>query len=83
MNIIWSPQALEDLKHLHAYIADESPQAAHALVTHIVDKVARHLADMPLSGRVGRVANTRELVIADTPYIIPYRANGGRTTGGG
>lgn len=27
-------------------------------------------------GRAGRVAGTRELVVADTPYIIPYRVRG-------
>ncbi|ETW95415.1 MAG: hypothetical protein ETSY1_30775 [Candidatus Entotheonella factor] len=26
----------------------------------------------PHLGRVGRVADTRELVITDTPYIVPY-----------
>jgi toxin ParE1/3/4 len=24
-------------------------------------------------GRRGRVAGTRELIVSDTPYIIPYR----------
>jgi len=28
-------------------------------------------------GRVGRVKGTRELVLADIPYIIPYRVVGG------
>ena len=29
-------------------------------------------------GRPGRVLGTRELVIPDTPYIIPYRVRGDR-----
>ena len=31
------------------------------------------LAEQPHQGRAGRVPGTRELVITDTPYIIPYR----------
>ena len=31
------------------------------------------LAASPAIGRPGRVADTRELVIPGTPYIIPYR----------
>ncbi len=31
------------------------------------------LADHPHVGRAGRVLGTRELVIANTPFIIPYR----------
>jgi len=30
----------------------------------------------PAMGRAGRVAGTRELVVAETPYIIPYRVRG-------
>lgn len=32
-----------------------------------------HLADHPAIGRVGRVPGTRELIVAGTPFIIPYR----------
>ncbi|MHC1727559.1 MAG: type II toxin-antitoxin system RelE/ParE family toxin [Syntrophobacteraceae bacterium] len=28
-------------------------------------------------GRAGRVAGTRELVIAGTAYVVPYRVSGG------
>jgi plasmid stabilization system protein ParE len=31
------------------------------------------LADFPATGRVGRINGTREVVLADIPYIIPYR----------
>jgi toxin ParE1/3/4 len=30
----------------------------------------------PALGRAGRVAGTRELVVAEAPYIIPYRVRG-------
>jgi toxin ParE1/3/4 len=29
-------------------------------------------------GRPGRVVGTRELIVPDTPYIIPYRVRGER-----
>ncbi len=31
------------------------------------------LAESPDIGRPGRVAGTRELVLTDIPYIVPYR----------
>ena len=35
------------------------------------------LQEFPAIGRPGRVEGTRELVIADTPYIVPYRVEDG------
>jgi toxin ParE1/3/4 len=31
---------------------------------------------MPNSGRLGRVPNTRELVVTGSPYFLPYRIAG-------
>jgi toxin ParE1/3/4 len=33
---------------------------------------SQRLADYPNLGRPGRVDETRELVVADTPYIVAY-----------
>ena len=38
----------------------------------VVDAVEM-LRDHPHLGRMGRIAGTRELVIPETPYIVPYR----------
>jgi toxin ParE1/3/4 len=34
------------------------------------------LTKHPHIGRAGRVPETRELVVAKTPYIVPYRVRG-------
>jgi toxin ParE1/3/4 len=76
MNIIWSPEATQDLISLRAYIAEESPAGARRIVLHILHTVESLLPDNPHIGRPGRVPGTRELVIAQMPYIVPYRVRG-------
>jgi addiction module RelE/StbE family toxin len=63
---------LDDIKER---IAGDNPAAAARMVARIRDAVS-HLARFPASGRPGRVVGTRELVIAGTPYIVPYRVKG-------
>ena len=73
MNILWSPEAIEDLTSLRGYIAQEDPAAARAVVLHITHNIEQLLPDNPQMGRPGRVPGTRELVIPKTPFIVPYR----------
>ena len=73
MNIVWSPEAIEDLISLRAYITEQSPAAARRMVLRILDAVEHLLPDHPHIGRPGRVPGTRELVVPQTPYIVPYR----------
>ena len=72
MKIKWVRLALIDLDEAAAFISQDNPQAAKRIVTRIRD-AARILSDQPNAGRPGRVHGTRELVIADTPFILPYR----------
>jgi toxin ParE1/3/4 len=76
MNILWSPEAIQDLTSLRAYIAEESPAGARRIVTRILLSIENLLPDNPHIGRPGRVPGTRELVIPRTPYIVPYRLLG-------
>lgn len=72
MRVRWLRTALRNLEHEAAYIANDDPMAA----ARAVDRVRRaidHLSDHPEIGRPGRVAGTRELEVAGTPYVIPYR----------
>jgi toxin ParE1/3/4 len=72
MNIVWSPTARADLRHIEAYIAERNPRAA-AKVAHAILAAVEDLQRFPGIGRPGRVPDTRELVISNTPYVVPYR----------
>ena len=76
MTLIWSPQAIGDLLSIRDYIGEENPEAAQAVVTAIVALIEAQLSRHPHAGRPGRVEGTRELVIPDLPYIVPYRVTG-------
>ena len=65
-----------DLTSIAEHIAQSNPAAALAMWDTIEEQVER-LVDHPRSGRPGRVPETRELVVAGTPYIVIYRI--GRT----
>jgi toxin ParE1/3/4 len=69
MKIVWSRKAIRHLIELRDHIERDSEQNATLVARRIlkaVDLLQRH-------PEMGRVVGTRELVVADTPYIIPYR----------
>jgi len=72
MKIKWVRLALADLDQAAEFISQDNPEAAKRIVKRIRD-AARLLSDHPNGGRPGRVHGTRELVITDTPFILPYR----------
>ncbi|HVC52511.1 MAG TPA: type II toxin-antitoxin system RelE/ParE family toxin [Stellaceae bacterium] len=71
MEIVWLEVALHSLERAREYIAQDNPAAAQRVCERILGAV-RTLADMPNLGRPGRVEDTRELVVAGTPYIVAY-----------
>jgi toxin ParE1/3/4 len=73
---VWSPQALDDLAALRAYIEKDNPEAGKRVALHVIHNVETLLRDHPEMGRPGRVPGTRELVIPGTPFIVPYRLIG-------
>jgi toxin ParE1/3/4 len=75
VKIAWSPAAIADRDAIFDYIETDSPRAAIAVDERIEAAVVR-LAQYPESGRPGRVEGTRELVVNDAPYILPYRVDG-------
>jgi addiction module RelE/StbE family toxin len=70
--IRWTLRALRRLDEIGAYIEQDNTDAAARVVARIVTAVDM-LAELPATGRVGRIKGTREVVLADIPYIIPYR----------
>jgi toxin ParE1/3/4 len=75
VKLVWAQRALEDRRAIFDYIEADDPRAAATVDDRIAAATLR-LIDFPQSGRPGRVEDTRELVIARTPYIAPYRIEG-------
>lgn len=71
MKLLWSAFALADRDGIFTHIEAENPRAAVAIDERIAAS-ARRLVEFPESGRPGRVASTRELVIVGTPYVAAY-----------
>jgi toxin ParE1/3/4 len=71
MKIVWLATAERDLDALTDYIAEENPQAALRMYDTVRRSVDR-LGSFPQIGRIGRVEQTRELVIPKLPYIVVY-----------
>jgi toxin ParE1/3/4 len=75
VKIVWTEPARHDLREIFEYIAEEDPHAARTLLNKIKDHVLL-LLNNPQIGQVGRVEGTRELVLAGTHFILPYRLKG-------
>jgi len=77
MRIFWTRPAQHDLNAIFAYTARDNPRAALRLCNEIEARV-RGLSTYPGLGRPGRIEGTRELILAGTPYIVPYRVKDNR-----
>jgi toxin ParE1/3/4 len=71
MKIVFSPEARNDLRHIHECISQDDPYAASRLAVELVAACDR-LETFPARGRPGRVRGTRELATV-WPYVIVYR----------
>ena len=70
MKLAWTQQARRDRRAIFDYIRHENPMAAIAMDDQFAmaaDQLSRH----PYSGRLGRVAGTREL-LAHPSYLVIY-----------
>ena len=72
MWLVWAQHALADRENIFGHIERDSPRAAGRIDEQIVGAV-RRLIQFPESGRPGRLAGTRELIVPRTPYIVTYR----------
>ncbi len=75
MQVKWLRTALRNLDEEATFIAADDPRAAQLVVERVLNAVEM-LASQPALGRPGRVSGTRELVVAKTRYLIPYRVRG-------
>jgi len=71
--VVWAPQAIEDVEAIRAYVARDSPHYANLVVERIVAAVGR-LETHPLSGRVVREVGDESLrEVIHGSYRIVYR----------
>lgn len=66
----WKAHARNDLFAIVDYIAEDNPTAAQRLLTELESK-ANDLQEHPKLYRPGRVAGTREMIIAKN-YVVVY-----------
>src|SRR3989442_12886189 len=73
--IIWSPEAIEDLRSLTTFVAMDNPEAAERMGWAIIDK-AEYLVEHPRLGRmVPERKDPRIREVIQRPYRIIYRLN--------
>jgi addiction module RelE/StbE family toxin len=72
VKVVWTEPAAQALESIQDFIARDNPGAAWEvaqLIRHAVARLEMH----SFSGRKGRVHETYELVLAGSPYVLPYR----------
>ena len=72
MQVQWTNKAKTRFEEIEGYIGKESPAAAKKVMLTIIKKTATQLSKYPDSGKPGRLMGTRELLFADTPYLVVY-----------
>lgn len=75
MPLLRSRRFQTDLDDILERIAASNAPTADKMLFEIERQVTQ-LEDFPHMGRLGRLARTRELVIARTPYLVVYSTNG-------
>jgi toxin ParE1/3/4 len=68
--VLWSRDALDDLKQQLVYISTDDPDAARNIIAHI-RRTGDQLSDFA-TGHPGRVSGTYEKSVPRLPYIIAY-----------
>lgn len=71
VQVLRTESAESDLDAIASYYGDMNSVAA----LHLLDRIAEvetTLSDYPYIGHVGRVADTREVVVTGTPFVLIY-----------
>jgi plasmid stabilization system protein ParE len=69
----WTTPAPRDLEAICGYIERNNSAAVAARIVAAILDQADIFEAFPHIGRAGRIPDTRELVVVDTPFIAPYR----------
>lgn len=75
LQIKWLRKAEQNLEAAYNYLNEENPIAAQKFIQEVYE-LTNLLRTAPAMGRNGRVAGTRELILAHFPYLLPYRVRG-------
>jgi len=72
VKVRWTMPAVNQLQNIFDLIAEDNPPAAERTIRRIHRAIIA-TSRMPNSGRVGRVAGTREITVTGTRYLVAYR----------
>jgi toxin ParE1/3/4 len=72
LNVNFTPQALDDLRSIRAWIAADDDLTAERVIARIHQTVLM-FERFPLLGHPGEVLGTREFKVTGLPYLIVYR----------
>jgi toxin ParE1/3/4 len=75
VRVKWLRNALRSMDDEADFIAAEDAHSARLVVERVLSAVAM-LESQPNLGRPGRIPGTRELVVLNTRYLVPYRVRG-------
>lgn len=72
MKVLWTRLALQDLENTYEFVTQHNPKAANGIIKRIESGID-NLKLYPNVGKKGRLIGTRELIIPNTPFLLPYR----------
>jgi toxin ParE1/3/4 len=69
VKVLWRRRAIEDLARIRErFDLNSKPRFIER-----IEQVVKILERFPFAGRPGRVSNTRELPVPNTPFVVPYK----------
>ena len=71
MKVRWTEFAAVNWEQVFNYIAQENFDAAVRVAERVID-LTELLTVHPFAGRPGRISGTREMVIAESPFVLVY-----------
>jgi toxin ParE1/3/4 len=73
VRVVWTRKASRHLRAAYDFWAREHSETAADTMLDRIFSAVELLERFPEAGRPGRIAGTRELVIAPTPFLVAYR----------